>query len=453
MTEMTESMVRDTSQHDGGGQGEPPPVPLRRRSGPSRLLRALIGVQENVLDWVPEDRPKFTRTGAIVLCTALIAGLSMWIVLHEFLRASLPMSIAGAAFWAIVIGVFDSWLISSSHGVIGRGRFWVLVPRLLISLLIGILISEPVTLKIFESAVVEQIKADNQAAVENVGKGYGNCYPKPTAGADCAAYKLSISAPDSTELDRYKGQRTQLQDVLKPLNKKLDKLNAAVAEECGGFKTAHTSGLAGPGWRCAMRKEQVKTFRSDHGVAEKEGQLNDLNRKITTLTTSLGVSTVNYEREVTRQIEAKMAEERDKHAATPGILERFEALSSLASRSWAVWWAHLLLAGLLIVIDCYPVLTKLMSAPSAYDRRIAAQLESKERLHDNDLRLNERLRTGDGDVRLHQEEARIRHAMEESDFDTRLRTARREADLRERIDALIEQAKRARSARQSTFAE
>ncbi|MGV9302124.1 DUF4407 domain-containing protein [Nonomuraea sp. NPDC003727] len=130
--------------------------------------------------------------------------------------------------------------------------------------------------------------------------------------------------------------------------------------------------------------------------------------------------------------------------ADDGLLEQFRALSSLTAANWAVFWAHLVLAGLLIVIDCFPVLTKLISKPSAYDRRLAAQRESKERLHDNDLRLDERLRTGDGEIRLHKEELRVRHAIEDSDHEVRLSAARREAELRARMDQFAKQAKQAR---------
>ena len=34
--------------------------PAPPSTGPARWLRALAGVREDVLDWVPEDRPRYT---------------------------------------------------------------------------------------------------------------------------------------------------------------------------------------------------------------------------------------------------------------------------------------------------------------------------------------------------------------------------------------------------------
>ncbi|GAA4057010.1 DUF4407 domain-containing protein [Nonomuraea soli] len=435
-----------TTTQDAPVQRIPLPPPPRGGRGLGRLLRRIIGVQEDVLAWVPEDRAKLSRTGAIVVCTALIAGVSVYIVLHEFLQAPLPLSIGGALFWAAVIGVFDSWLISSSQGVIGPSRFFVLLPRLFISVIIGVLISEPVTLKVFESAIVEQIKEDQVAAVDAVRTKYGNCYPKPQLGADCSDAKLTIAAPDPAALKRAIEQRDQLAKDLKPLNKEENRLSGLKMDECAGYKTSgEVSGIQGRGLRCIERERALEDYRATNGLAAKQASLKELGIEVNRLMKVQADLTGTYEKQVTEQIEAKVEEERDKHAAVPGLLERFDGLSSLADKSWAVWWAHLLLAGLLVLIDCFPVLTKLISKPTAYDRRIATQLESRERMHDNDLRLTERLRTGDGDVRLHQEDARVRQAMEESDYDGRLQTARREVELRARIDALVAEAKGLRS--------
>ncbi|MEU7863811.1 DUF4407 domain-containing protein [Nonomuraea sp. NPDC049141] len=428
-----------------GGEWRPPR--LSRGYGPGRALRALIGVQEDVVAWVPEDRPKLTRTGAVVLCAPLMAAVSLWIALSQFFQVSTAPAIMGAMLWGGLICVLDSWLIATSHGVVGRGRLLVLLPRLLVSLLIGVLISEPMTMKIFETAIAEQIKTTHQAAEDQLRAAYGNCYPTPVVGVDCKPYKLTISPPDDRPLTLVTAERDELERSLSPLINEETRLRSKWAEECAGGKVPGTSGIEGKGVRCGIRSESLAKFRRDNAMDDKQGKLADLRDKVTAQTTSYNKARDEYAKRVPQLIQDRIAAERNKHAAVPGLLERFQALNALSSKSWTVWWAHLLVAGLLILIDCFPVLTKLISRSSAYDRRLAAQLESKERLHDNDVRLNERLRMSHYEMLLHQEEARIVQTREESDAGARLRTAEREAELQERMDEVIAQVKRTRARR------
>ncbi|MBF8188621.1 DUF4407 domain-containing protein [Nonomuraea sp. K274] len=436
-----------TPEVSGLKSGDWPAPLLGRGHGPGRLLRALIGVQEDVLAWVPEERPKLTRTGAIVLCAPVMAAASLWIALNQFLQVSMAPAIVTAVLWGGLICVLDSWLIASTHGVIGRGRVAMLLPRLLVALVIGALISEPMTMKIFETAIGEQIKTTYQATEDRLRAAYGNCYPTPVAGADCTAYKLTVSPPDGGPLRRATEERDALEASVRPLIDEETRLRGLRAEECTGGKVQGTSGIDGEGPRCRIRAETLDRFSRDNNMDDNRRRLDDLRDKVVTETTRHNEARAAYAEQVPRLIEERIAAERDKHATVPGLLERFEALNQLSARSWTVWWAHLLVAGLLILIDCFPVLTKLISRPGAYDRRLAALVESKERLHDNDVRLNERLRMGDYEMRLHQEEARIGQEREQSDADARLRGAEREAELRARMDEVIAQVKRARARR------
>ncbi|MET9338440.1 DUF4407 domain-containing protein [Nonomuraea sp. NPDC003804] len=402
-------------------------------------------MNESILDWVPEDRPTLTRTGAIILSTALMAAASLWIVVHEVFGASMPASVAAAAIWGTVICVFDSWLVTSTHGVTGRDRVARLLPRLAISVLIGVVISEPLTLKAFESAVIEQVAEDRRLADQELRAGFKRCYPgwdqQPPTG--CDDFKLDVPRADTRTLEATIAQRDQRQKEVARL-KKLETSQAALeGKECLGTGAGQGfTGRPGNGYWCGRRRAATDTTRQ--ALQTKEQELQKLEQTVTQLTNDRATAAATYEQAVSTGIAAEISRRSAARSRQPGLLEQFRALSSLTAANWAVFWAHLVLAGLLIVIDCFPVLTKLISKPSAYDRRLAAQRESKERLHDNDLRLNERLRTGDGEIRLHKEELRVRHAIEDSDHEVRLSAARREAELRARMDQLAKQAKQAR---------
>src|SRR4051794_24196001 len=74
--------------------------------GFGRRLRAVIGIKEDVLDWAPEERPRYTKTAVIVLTTGMLSGLSIMVVLNQLLDGSAWWSLAlvpVAVFWALMI--------------------------------------------------------------------------------------------------------------------------------------------------------------------------------------------------------------------------------------------------------------------------------------------------------------------------------------------------------------
>jgi hypothetical protein len=137
-----------------------------RRPAIGRRLRGVAGVDEEILDWVPEERARYTRLGAIVLNTGLLAGLSLATALTTFLHVSLWIVIPVALVWAYVIVSFDGWLIASTHGLLSRSKWRVFLPRLVISLLMGAIIAEPLVLWVFDPAIHKNVLDTRQAEID-----------------------------------------------------------------------------------------------------------------------------------------------------------------------------------------------------------------------------------------------------------------------------------------------
>ena len=106
---------------------------------------------------MPEERARYTRLGAIVLNTGLLAGLSLATALTTFLHVSLWIVIPVALVWAYVIVSFDGWLIASTHGLLNRSKWRIFLPRLMISWLMGAAIPEPLVLWVIDPAIHKNV--------------------------------------------------------------------------------------------------------------------------------------------------------------------------------------------------------------------------------------------------------------------------------------------------------
>src|SRR3712207_3957071 len=113
------------------------------------LLARLAGAQLDVLRRARTDRVKYTAMGGVLLTTAVVAGVSATFALNT--AVGLPITVAAVAgvLWGVVIFNLDRMLIVS----ITRQSGWLrnlltAVPRLLLAIVIGSIISVPLVLRI-----------------------------------------------------------------------------------------------------------------------------------------------------------------------------------------------------------------------------------------------------------------------------------------------------------------
>jgi hypothetical protein len=118
----------------------------------------LSGADNEVLAAFPGDRAKFAALGAVMMATGVLASISMWFFLHMALRLNGVAAVPLGLLWGAGIISIDRMLVVSMGG---RGMRAVLlqgIPRLLLALLLGFIISTPVTLQIFSPEINNQIK-------------------------------------------------------------------------------------------------------------------------------------------------------------------------------------------------------------------------------------------------------------------------------------------------------
>ncbi|MEU4231259.1 DUF4407 domain-containing protein [Nonomuraea sp. NPDC026600] len=405
-----------------------------------RWLRTLAGVNEDVLDHFPEERARYTRLGAIVLNTGLLAGLSMLAALTKFVDAPWALLLLVAAFWSWVIMCIDTWLLSSTHGTNGGAAFWV---RLMLSVVIGLAIAEPLLLKVFEPAIHRQVAADRVEERANKESDLRSCNPVPYTklsdpeSARCADDGLLISvrtAPATLEhaLQEAKGQSKLLQSQIDDTDGRIAAAEDLARRECNGQTGSGLSGRAGVGPNCRRDRAVADRLRRTSGNRQRQKDVTALQAKIVDLQSQLKAGNGSYAAQIDAGIKAKLPSE----AGPIGILEEDKALGNLSATSLFVFVGQWLLRILLIIIDCLPVLTKKLSPMTAYDAAVARQLVTDDVLHaaKDDLKRQRDLAVTNVErARVRKEEDDGLRAIEEQDEADR---HRREEELNHRIDAL-----------------
>ncbi|MFD4642711.1 DUF4407 domain-containing protein [Lentzea sp. NPDC058436] len=412
--------------------------------GFGRRLRSVIGIKEDVLDWAPEERPRYTKMGMIVLTTGALSGLSILVVLTQLLGGDAWWRVLAVApvavFWALMIINLDSWLIASMHGASGA-RFIVFLPRLVISVLLGLTIAEPLVVWVFHPAIEKQVEDSRADEIARYAGTWKACNPsdgKVVDTPECGDFHLNLASSLSAVRGEYDGlvvKRDELKKEVDEYLRRWNELETIAQAECKGVAGALTTGVPGEGPECTRNRNSADQYRKDTRLDQRQVELGGLDTQIVGLKAKLQSTEASYGSAVTQAIDKKV-EERKANRVKTGILEEFEALGELSDESLPVTLGHWALRLLLVLFDCLPVLAKWMNGSTTYDQLIARQIEADKRLHSGHVNLFERRDSAIMDVRLERINRERHSRMQRLDVADRQARAQRESELDEEIERL-----------------
>lgn len=394
----------------------------------SVLARRLIGVREEILSWVPEERPRYTRLGLIVLNTGMMAAISLFTALMRVLDVPWPVIIPIALFWAFLVIAIDSWMVASTHGAIGSGRWLMFLPRLAMAVLLGAVIAEPFVLWIFHPAIDTNVAQHREKLIEKEAGLWTKCNPtdgKDTTGlAECRNHQLGNSGPAATQatLIGLETQRTKLNNDYKKATQQRDEKQSFAEKECAGVKLSGTSGRAGWGPRCRKAWEVAEEFERQTDLPQMRKNIDDLDGQIETLTNTLGTDRQTYQQVVEKGI-AHQVSEYQKTFGRVDIIEQANGLQRLSHDSNFVWGAQWLVRALLIMVDSLPVLAKILGGTTSYDKLVSRQLRTGQTFHGLNL-----------DYAEHSVQASTKAGIDEIDDQSRRDREQHDEDLDAEID-------------------
>ncbi len=122
----------------------------------SKWLINISGARPEILAMCPTERVKFLSLGWAMLIAGAIAVASTWVALTSFigLNPVLAIPVAAAAGF-VVLGAVRGLLVTLPSS--GRLRWARVVPRLLFTLILGVIIATPLVMRVFQPEINSQI--------------------------------------------------------------------------------------------------------------------------------------------------------------------------------------------------------------------------------------------------------------------------------------------------------
>lgn len=308
------------------------------------------GVHSKTLKKFPEEHSKYFSIGATIFFTGLFAaiagGYALYFVFSGNSFAFLYALLFGII-WGLAIFNMDRYIVLSiDKSKSGYKQFFQALPRIILAVIIGVVISRPLELKIFDKEIREHLKVEylrkQQAAIDTLNNTFENKY-----SAEHRQLKSTIAQADS------------LENSIKTDRQKLN-------HEIFGTKTAETSGVMGYGPYAKRKEESLK---------KEEIYLDTLRSRINKKEQEL---LLRKEKEGLMDVKILSEASLDSAINVAGFADRNAALSSLHKNpdgtiNDSTRYAVIFIACLFIFFECLPVFVKLMSGKDPYDIAMSNQ--------------------------------------------------------------------------------
>jgi hypothetical protein len=365
----------------------------RNRSVGDRLA-VLAGARLDVLQVAPGARAKHVALGGVLLSTGGLAALSAAFAVHMALGAPWAIALVVGLGWGLVIVNLDRMLlVGMRHDSSWLRNIAIAIPRVALAVLLGTVISTPLTLQVFNKEIdatvltlqaeaadrfttdldadarfaeipaLQQKVADEQAVLAGGGATDPNADPRVTAAtADRDAKQAAYDAAQATYRDLQAKAQCELDGT------------------CG-------SGHAGPGDAYQTAAAAAATQAAVVDAAKSD--LDDAAQALTDARTSAGqdaasngarsvaLATSDLETDqaaltaLTSARSTEIANFEAQNSQSDGLLARLEAMDRLAQDRPAAGTAHLMLFLLFLSVELLPVLMKTLlnfAEPTAYEQ-------------------------------------------------------------------------------------
>ena len=345
-------------------------------------LAGLAGARTDILAVAPGARSRFVALGGVLLSTGGLAVLSASFAVHMALGVWWPLAVLiGLGWGAVVVNLDRMLLVGMAHDASLKRNLALAVPRVGLALVLGIVISTPLTLQVFHREIDSEVVALQAEASDT----YKHSLDTDERFRDLPALRSRVAAERSiiasggvtdpalatvrAQVDAAQTAHDQAQHTAQDLAARAQcELNGTCGTHRAGDGTAYQQAKAAADAQAGVvtaaqaeldaatatvNSAQARSAQQAQGVlATDQGDLTRLTAEQTRLQASFDATNNN----------------------DGGILLRLQALSRLSDSNATLGAAHRLLSLLFISIEILPVLMKILlnvGPATAYDRLAA----------------------------------------------------------------------------------
>jgi hypothetical protein len=319
----------------------------------TRFFWFCSGAHIDTLKKYPIEHNKYVGIGATIFFTALFASLSGGYAMYFVFNGdafAVGFAILFGLIWGTAIFNMDRYIVSSINKE-GSTNQQILQasPRILLAIMIGVVISRPLELKIFDKEIRQKLKTaylkGQHRKIDTLEKTYQQKY--------------------AMEMGKNGDLKKEKDSLERDINRSRYQLN----QEVFGDKTNQTSGITGYG-TYAKQKQSV--------LEEKESRLKEVTQNLGQMDQYLAARK-DYEGLNSTRLFSE--HQLDSLTNIAGFSDRNWALGQLTynengTRDLDTYLAISFIGYLFILFECLPVFVKLMSPKGPYDVAIAKTAEA-----------------------------------------------------------------------------
>lgn len=297
------------------------------------FLWTCAGVNKNILRLYPSEYAKYAGSGGTILFTAMMAFISGSYAMF-FVFSNAILSIIFGIFWALLIFNLDRFIVNSMHtdgkDTLSWKKIQTAMPRIIMAIFLGIVISTPLEMKIFNDRIESQLLKDN---IERIN----------SAKNESSDYKtISLLQTEQNQLTK---DRNQLVDDLQKAQKELK-------EEAEGNAL---SGIAGHG--SIYRDKETYVNQCKQSLQEWD---NLHKERLTTVQKRIDEVNTHIEK-----FEGKIDQLKE-----DGFSARYEAFSNLKDQNKSLSIVSFMITMLFIIIEVTPTFFKLIMTSGPYEEHL-----------------------------------------------------------------------------------
>lgn len=305
------------------------------------------GANREVLRKCPTDHSKYFGIGGTIFFTAAMAWLSggyaISMVFHDT-----TIGVLVGLFWALLIFNLDRFMVNTMYSdgtaKITKEEWMSGIPRLVLAVFIGVVISTPIELRIFEDKINEQLIEENKA--------------------------IAIS--------KFGGDKEEKMANIKKIdleNAKLDSVNAILNEKIDEAWNTYNNerlGLGGSG-KAGYGPHALRAEDNYNDVHDKYSPRIHKNDSLITYNTHIRDSLQGIIYVIDKKINDFVSSENTIENA--GFTDRLTAFNKVTSQSVILIIARIMVMLLFIAIEIIPTLFKMMMTSGVYDEMLKEQME------------------------------------------------------------------------------